>query len=62
MAQDPKMRTGGSGPTGRPPLEPTEPLALGTALIQVALLLGIPVLLLLLAKVVMNQFFPGVTH
>jgi hypothetical protein len=62
MAQDSKMRTGGAGPTGRPPLEPSDPLPLSTALIQVALLLGIPLVLLYLAKVVINQFFPGVTH
>lgn len=64
MAQrDTKTRsTGGSGPSGRPPLEPANPLPLSTALIQVAFLLGLPILLLLLAKVIINAFFPGAAH
>jgi len=53
---------GGAGPSGRPPLDPADPLPLSTALIQVALLLGIPTVLLLLAKVVLARFFPGVAH
>jgi hypothetical protein len=62
MAQrEMKVRSaGGAGPSGRPPLEPADPLPLSTALIQVALLLGIPIVLLLLAKVILTRFFPGV--
>ena len=51
---------GGSGPSGRPPLEPADPLPLSTALIQFAILLGVPIVLLLFAKVVLTRFFPGV--
>lgn len=55
-----KVRSGGgAGPSGRPPLEPADPLPLSTAIIQVALLLGIPMVLLLLAKVILTRFFPG---
>jgi hypothetical protein len=64
MAQN-EIRTrpaGSTGPSGRPPLEPTDPLPLSTALIQVAFLLGIPIMLLLLAKLVLVRFFPGVAH
>ena len=58
-----KVRSGaGAGPSGRPPLEPADPLPLSTALIQVAFLLGIPTVLLLLAKVILTRFFPGVAH
>jgi len=53
---------GGAGPSGRPPLEPLDPLPVSTALIQVAILLGIPIVLLLLAKVILIRFFPGVAH
>ena len=53
---------GGSGPGGRPPLEPADPLPRSTALIQVAILVGIPVALLLLAKLVLVRFFPGVAN
>jgi len=53
---------GGAGSGGRPPLEPADPLPLSTALIQAAILVGIPVTLLLLAKVVLTRFFPGVAH
>jgi len=53
---------GGTGSGGRPPLEPADPLQVSTALIQAAFLLGIPVVLLLLAKVVLTRFFPGVAY
>ena len=64
MAQnETRMRPAGSaGPGGRPALEPLDPLPLSTALVQVALLLGVPITLLLLAKVVLVRFFPGVAH
>ena len=64
MAQgEMKARSGGgAGPSGRPPLEPTDPLPLSTALIQVALLLGVPTVLLFLAKIILSRFFPGVSH
>jgi hypothetical protein len=52
-------QAGGTGPGGRPPLEPVDPLPLSTALIQVAFLIGIPMVLLLLAGVVLTRFFPG---
>ena len=44
--------------TGRPSLIPQDPLSGWQALIQALLLLGVPILLLLLAKVVLRNFFP----
>ena len=49
---------GGGGTGGRPPLEPANALTLRAALIQVALLLGVPVTLLIFAKVILRSFFP----
>lgn len=48
----------GGAPTGRPGLVPPTSLALSTALLQVALLLGIPLALLLLARPVLRTYFP----
>lgn len=56
---DAKMK---GGTSSRPPLEPTEPLSPQVALIQVVLLLGIPLGLLALAKVVLSRFFPGLGY
>ena len=56
-----ETRTKG-GPTSRPPLEPTNPLSTRMALIQTLLLLGIPLGLLALAKVVLSRFFPGLGY
>ena len=55
-----KSRTGGT--TGKPPLEPTDPLSPQLAFLQVALLLGIPLGLLALTKVVLSRFFPGLGY
>ncbi|HEV8376506.1 MAG TPA: hypothetical protein VGR38_09795 [Candidatus Polarisedimenticolia bacterium] len=43
-------------------LVPANPLSGRQALIQVALLIGIPLLLLLLAKVLLRQFFPSLGY
>ena len=55
----------GGGPTrgqaqgsGRPGLIPADPLPGWKALLQVLLLLGIPITLLLLARVILRRFFP----
>ena len=45
-------------PTGRPSLVPEDPLPGWQAFIQTLFLLGIPILLLVLAKVVLRNFFP----
>jgi hypothetical protein len=49
---------GGAAPGGRQALEPSEPLSLQAALLQVAVLLGIPIALLLFAKVILRAYFP----
>jgi hypothetical protein len=60
---DPRTRTtGGSGPANRPPLEPTDPLSGTTALLQTMILLGIPIGLLLFARVILHKFFPGLGY
>ena len=48
---------GGQGPS-RPSLVPADPLPVWKALMQAALLLGIPVALLLVARVILRRFFP----
>ena len=48
----------GSNPGGRPSLIPADPLPGWKALVQTALLLGIPIGLLLLAKVILRTYFP----
>lgn len=50
--------SGGGAPGGRPALEPSDPLSLRAALIQIVVLLGIPIALLLFAKIVLRAFFP----
>ena len=47
-----------SGGSSRPPLEPLNPLPARTAVLQMVLLLGIPMGILLLMKVVLRTFFP----
>lgn len=51
-------RSAGTGPTGRPGLVPAEPMPVWKALVQVAVLLGIPLTLLVLAKLVLRHYFP----
>ena len=48
----------GQAPAGRPPLAPADPLPPAKALIQVAVLLGIPLALLFVIKQILRQFFP----
>lgn len=49
----------GAGPgAGRPGLVPANPLSLQKALLQVAVLLGIPLLLLIVGKVLIRAWFP----
>ena len=58
-----ETRTKAVGGTGsRPPLEPTDPLSTRTALIQVFLLLGIPLGILALGKVILSRYFPGLGY
>jgi len=60
MAKDGQFQrvTGGAGFGGRPSLEPSDPLTLWAAILQIAVLLGIPITLLLFAKVILRTFFP----
>jgi hypothetical protein len=46
----------------RPLLIPSDPLPGWKALVQAIALLGIPIALLLLAKVVLRRFFPGLGY
>ena len=54
----------GSRPPGQPTgparrsLEPSDPLPAWKAVVQVAILLGIPVTLLLVAKIILKVYFP----
>jgi hypothetical protein len=43
-------------------LIPANPISARTAFIQVALLIGIPLVLLLLARFVLRQFFPSLGY
>ena len=43
-------------------LIPANPLSLRSALIQVALLIGIPLALLLVARFILRQFFPSLGY
>ena len=60
----------GKGGSQQPPakrvpvgdLIPANPLSGREALLQVVLLLGIPLILLLLARVVLRQFFPSLGY
>jgi len=50
---------GTAGPiTGRPGLVPANPLSVQKALLQVAVLLGIPMALLIVGKVLIRVWFP----
>ena len=53
--------TGGAGP-GRPGLVPARPLSVTKALLQVAVLLGIPLLVLIIGKVLIRAWFPGLGY
>jgi hypothetical protein len=57
MAKSDRQGKGG-GQIARPSLEPANPLKARTAFMQAAILLGIPVGLLLFAKVILRMFFP----
>lgn len=57
---EPKSKSTGGG--SRPPLEPTDPLSPHLAWLQVVILLGIPLGLLALGKVIMGRFFPGLGY
>jgi hypothetical protein len=43
-------------------LIPSNPLSTREAVIQIALLVGIPLILLLLAKALLHQFFPSLGY
>jgi len=45
-------------PAGRQGLVPVDPLPVWKALVQVAILLGIPLFLLVVARLVLRTFFP----
>ena len=45
-------------PVARPTLIPADPLPGWKAIVQAIILLGIPIALLLVAKVVLRKFFP----
>jgi hypothetical protein len=60
---EPRTRvTGGQGPANRPSLEPADPLSGTTALLQTLILLGLPIGLLLFARVILHRFFPGLGY
>ena len=52
----------GAPSSGRQPLVPTESLPGWLALAQIALLLGVPIALLLFARVILHRFFPGLGY
>jgi hypothetical protein len=56
MARSDFKKPGGG--SSRPPLEPANPLPARTAVLQMVLLLGIPLVILVLMKFVMRSFFP----
>lgn len=47
-----------AGPSGRPPLEPEHPLPVRVALLQLALLIGVPLALLLALRPILRSYFP----
>ena len=49
---------GHHAPTGRPSLEPADPLPGWKAIVQALLLVGIPLALLLIAKVILKTYYP----
>jgi len=48
----------GAGPSGRPPLEPEHPLPVRVALLQLALIIGVPLAFLLALKPLLRAYFP----
>lgn len=48
----------GAGPSMRPPLEPEHPLPARIALLQLALLIGVPLAFLLALKPFLRAYFP----
>ncbi len=46
------------GPAAKPSLVPTDPLPGWLAAVQVLILLGIPITLLLVARLILHHFFP----
>jgi hypothetical protein len=68
MAEPKKSRnkSGGSGPSEPrnvgSDLIPANPISASTALFQIALLIGIPLVLLLLARFLLRQFFPSLGY
>ena len=59
-------RSSGARPADRKELAadlvPANPLPARTALLQVALLVGIPLVLLLIARFVLHQYFPALGY
>jgi hypothetical protein len=53
---------GGGQSAGRPSLTPANPLSVTRALLQVAILLGIPLLLLVVGKFLVRAWFPGLGY
>jgi hypothetical protein len=49
---------GHHAPAGRPSLEPADPLPGWKAIVQSLLLVGIPLALLLIAKVILTTYYP----
>jgi hypothetical protein len=49
-------------PASRPGLLPADPLPGWKALVQATVLLGIPLTLLLLAKLILRKFFPSLGY
>ena len=50
--------SGHHAPAGRPPLEPADPLPGWKAMVQAGLLAGIPLALLLIARLVLKTYYP----
>ena len=57
----PQMPGQSQGP-GRIPLHPADPLPGWKALMQAAILLGIPLTLLLVARLILRKFFPSLGY
>ena len=62
----PRNRSGSSRPSEPrnvvSDLIPANPMSARTAFLQIALLIGIPLVLLLLARFVLRQFFPSLGY
>ncbi|HEV8701616.1 MAG TPA: hypothetical protein VGV60_10140 [Candidatus Polarisedimenticolia bacterium] len=54
----PGATPGHHAPTGRPGLEPADPLPGWKAIVQSLMLIGIPLALLLIAKFVLKTYYP----